>query len=253
MIGDRHVHTMLSLDSEAKIEDVLDSAVSRGMKEIFITDHCDMDLGPDWLQPVDRYVETLEHYRKAYAGKIEMHIGIEIGLNPEYNDQINSFLASYPFELVIGSVHTMLGKDPYYREEYDMDDREYYAEYFRTVLERLQAENRVHVLGHLDYVVRYSRGKGEDYDPAEYAGVLEEILKHIITRDIALELNTGGLRKGLDFVHPHEYILGMYKDMGGRYLSIGSDAHMAGHVGAGFEEAFKLMKRLGFGEDCIIR
>jgi len=251
MIGDRHVHTELSLDCHAKTEDVLDCAVARGMKEIFITDHCDMDLGPDWLQPVEKYVGTLEKYKKAYVGKLDVHIGIEIGLNPEYNEQINSFLASYPFELVIGSVHTMLGKDPYYRDEYDMDDREYFGWYFKTVLERLRADNPVGVLGHLDYVVRYSRDKSS-YDPEEYAGDIEEILKHIIGRDIALELNTGGLRKGTDFVHPHEFILGMYKDLGGRLISVGSDAHDARNVGSGFEEAERLMERFGFGPDCII-
>lgn len=252
MIGDRHVHTELSLDCPAKIADVLDCAVSGGMKEIFITDHCDMDLGPDWLQPVERYTETLEQYKRRYAGKIDVHIGIEIGLNPEYNGQISSYLASWPFELVVGSVHTMLGKDPYYREEYDLEDHDFYAAYFKTVLERLRSDNSIDVLGHLDYVVRYGREKGASYFPEKFSGEIEEILKILIRRDIALELNTGGLRKGIDFVHPHEFILGMYKDMGGKRLSLGSDAHFAEHVGAGFDEALKLMGRFGYTEKNIL-
>ena len=80
---------------------------------------------------------------------------------------------------------------------------------------------------------------------------IDEILKEIISRDIALELNTGGLRKGVDFVHPHAYIMGRYKELGGKYLSTGSDAHFADHVGAGLGEAAKLMRSFGFDAGSV--
>lgn len=246
MIGDRHVHSCFSFDSQAKVEDILDTAVGKGMKEICFTDHCDFDLGPDWIMPLSQYTAAMEKYKEEYAGRIDIHIGVEIGLNPEADKEINSFLASYPFDFVIGSVHTMLGDDPYFRRNYKMDDRTFYRTYFETVLYRLKAENPIDAFGHFDYVIRYGEFKADQYDPEENAEMIEEILQILIDRDIALELNTGGLRKGLDFVHPHCRILDRYKEMGGRKVTVGSDAHIAADIGSGFEKAEALIKEYGF-------
>ena len=43
MISDYHLHTCFSTDSEASVSDVLDAAISKGMKSLCITDHEDMD------------------------------------------------------------------------------------------------------------------------------------------------------------------------------------------------------------------
>ena len=251
MLGDRHLHTHFSCDSDEKTENVIERAIALGMKEICITDHCDIDLGPLWYMPVREYAAEMERLRDEYKDRIQLHIGIEMGLNPEYNEQIKAVLDSYPFELVIGSIHTMQGDDPYYREHFKMDDREFYRVYFETALERLKNSGGFNVFGHFDYVVRYGEQKGGSYDPREFADVIDEILKELISRNIALELNTGGLRKGIDFVHPHEYILTRYRELGGRLISIGSDAHLYGNVGTGFEKAEEVMKAFGFSENDI--
>ena len=245
-LGDRHVHSRFSCDCRTPERDVLDAAVKKGLKEICITDHCDIDMGPDWYLPVEEYVTVWEKLKKEYEDRIDVHIGVEMGLNPEFNDKIDAYLASYPFEVVIGSIHTMQGSDPYYRKDYDCTDREFYRLYFETALERIKNSKGFNVFGHMDYVVRYGYEKGASYEPEAYAGYIDEILKEIISRDIALELNTGGLRKGVDFVHPHAYILGRYKELGGKYLSTGSDAHFADHVGAGLGRAAKVMESFDF-------
>ena len=248
MIGDRHVHTRFSLDSSASVRDVLNQAVRLGMKEICITDHCDFDLGEEWIMPVKEYSETLLAYKKEYEDRIRIHIGIEMGLNPQWNDQIRTLLASFPFEYVIGSIHTMQGDDPYYRDRYDMDDREFFRIYLETLKERIKESDGIDVCGHFDYVVRYGMNGSRDYDPQDYAEIIDDILKEIIRRDIALELNTAGLRKNAGFIHPHRYVLNRYRELGGKWISVGSDAHFADHVGMGFAEAENLLKKFGFTE-----
>ncbi len=252
MIGDRHIHSHFSFDGSEKTQDILYRAIALGMKEICITDHNDTDMGPDWFLSVNEYTRELERLKNEYADRIELHIGIELGLNPEFNDSNEELLSSYPFEYVIGSVHTMLGKDLYFRNKYDMDDRTYYKIYFETLLERVRSFKNFDVLGHFDYVVRYGK-EAEKYDPSEFADTIDEILKEIIGRNIALEINTGGIRKGALFVHPHEYILKRYKKLGGHLISIGSDAHKTSDIGADFDKALEMMKAYGFTEEDIVK
>lgn len=248
MIGDRHVHTCFSIDSSAPVEKVLERAIALGMKEICITDHCDMDLGEGWLLPVKEYGPAMLEFKKRYEDRITLHIGVEMGLNPEYNDQIGEFLESFPFEYVIGSIHTMQGEDPYYRDRFDMEDPEFFKIYFDTVLERVRSSRNFDIFGHFDYVIRYAVHRGRFYEPEKHEDVIDEILKELIKREIALELNTAGLRKRADFVHPHPFVLQRYKELGGHWISIGSDSHSAEHVGSNFSDAEALMEEFGFGE-----
>ena len=44
-IGDYHIHTRFSCDSEAELNEICETAISRRLPEIAITDH--LDFGPD--------------------------------------------------------------------------------------------------------------------------------------------------------------------------------------------------------------
>ena len=252
MIGDRHLHTNYSVDSKEPPENVIHAAIRKGMKEICITDHKDFDFGPAWSLDLPAYYKGITELKEKYAGQIDVHFGVEVGLNPDYDSEMREFLASYPFEYVIGSIHSVAGDDPYYRERYDMDDRQFLKLYFNELHKRISCAEGIDVLGHFDYTVRYARYGSRYYDPADYAEAIEEILKVIIRKEIALELNTAGLRKGAGFVHPHPYILDRFKELGGKWISVGSDAHAAADVGAGFEDALQIMKEYGYDERNII-
>lgn len=251
MIGDRHIHTCFSLDSDSSVEKVAETAIRLGMKEICITDHCDFDLGEGWVLPVKEYGEAMLEYKKRYEDRIALHIGIEMGLNPEFDDQIEGILSAFPFEYVIGSIHSMLGEDPYFRDRYDMEDPEFFRVYYETMLERIRRAKNIDVCGHFDYVIRYGIHGAGQYDPEKYADLIDEILKEIIRRDIAMELNTAGLRKRAGFIHPHAFILQRYRDLGGHWISVGSDAHAFEHVGSDFNAVEELMREYGLTEQDL--
>jgi len=104
-------------------------------------------------------------------------------------------------------------------------------------------------LGHLDYIIRYlpdSVSLIKDYAVRDYMDFIEEILRTLISRGQALEVNTAGLRKGLSFPHPKEEILRLYKELGGELLTLGSDAHYPKDVGADIKRCAELLKACGF-------
>ena len=93
--------------------------------------------------------------------------------------------------------------------------------------------------------MRYGTDKGASYRPENYEETIKSILSYLIEKDIALELNSGGLRKGLDFLHPHEDIIKWYAEMGGKKFAAGSDAHFCEHVGFGFDRIEETLRRYG--------
>ena len=225
------------------------------MKDICITDH------QDWFWPVpgesfdidtDSYFNELNILKNKYSSKINLHIGVELGITCDNYKKNADFLQSYPFEYVIGSCHIVDQMDPYYAEFWEgKNDRDCFELYFKTLLDSLKSfigrntcttPRTVNTLGHLDYIVRYSPNKDNNYSVADYIDVIDEILKMIIENDIKLEINTSNFSKGFDFPNPHTDIIRRYKELGGLYVTVGSDAHKAQFIGSGFDlvEKYKL-------------
>ena len=108
-------------------------------------------------------------------------------------------------------------------------------------------------LGHLDYLVRYvplskdplRKGKSSDYDVRDYKDIIDEILKILINKGLALEVNTAGLKYGLGYAHPKEEILKRYLELNGELLTIGSDGHKPEHICYGFDETCEMLRRIG--------
>ncbi len=247
MLADRHLHTAFSEDSTENPRNTIERAIELGMKDIYITDHYDIDFpGGIFLFDADKYFEELTRLKGEYKDRINLHIGVEVGLKEDIGGKLDGFLKSYPWEYAIGSIHLMDEKDPYYRDEFDMDDEEFYRLFFDTSLRALKACEGFDTFGHLDFAVRYGYHQDECYRYELYAEYIDEILKEVIRRDIALEINTAGLRKGLNYVHPYPDALRRYVQLGGRKLAIGSDAHVAKDVGANFKETLEYLRDFGF-------
>ena len=244
MLSDFHVHSKFSADSDENLENIINKAISLNMKDICITDH------QDWYWPVpgesfdidtDSYFNELNILKDKYSSKINLHIGVELGITCDNYKKNADFLQSYPFEYIIGSCHIVDNMDPYYTDFWkNRQDRDAFELYFKTLLEGLLEFSQIDTLGHLDYVVRYSPNKDSNYSPRDYQDVIDEILKFIIEKDIKLEINTSNLSKGFDFFNPHTDIIKRYKELGGKYVTLGSDAHKAKYIGYGFDKAYEI-------------
>lgn len=247
MFSDYHVHSEFSFDSDEKIHNIVTRAITVGMKQIAITDHQDFDWPVEGELPsinIEDYSSSISNVRKKYSGQIQIIKGIELGLMAGTKAQCRNLIASNSFDFVIGSCHIVDNMDPYYSKFWEnKDDREAFELYFKTLLEGLKMFDRIDTLGHMDYIVRYSPNKDKNYSVADYRDLIDMILQHIISRDIKLEINTANLAKGFSFPNPHTDIIKRYRELGGKYVTVGSDAHQAKDIGYGFDKAKDIIEK----------
>ena len=96
------------------------------------------------------------------------------------------------------------------------------------------------VLAHLNLISRYDKqGK---YPFAAVRDMIAEILKLAIADGKGIELNTSSWHYGLDDTMPARDILRLYKDLGGRIITIGSDAHSTKYLADHMEEARAILR-----------
>ena len=259
---DQHIHSSFSGDSDASPEEVIKTAKERQLPGITFTDHLDWDYAEDpGLFDLDytRYFSTIKKLSSLHSTDFfDIRCGIELGLQEHLAVRHSHFLSNMDFDLVIGSIHVVDRVDPYYDSFYEhRSPAEAYRDYFNGVLSNLRAFSDIDVLGHLDYVKRYvikhfgeERGALTEFDFGE---VLTEILKEIIKKDIALEVNTGSLRYGYSFTNPSMVILKRYRELGGSLITFGSDAHSPEHIGGGFEDLPAMLTECGFDSYVVFR
>lgn len=258
--ADMHMHTWFSTDSEACPCDMADEAVRKGLKTICFTDHFDKDdleWGEEGIFDVDAYFVEMQNLQEEYAGKLNIRIGIELGLRTYLKDYYEELTKKYPFDFVIGSVHNVpykkdaegniLYTDPAAEKLFtDRTDKEAYRLMMETTLENVRTSDCFQTLGHLDYVVRYGKSREKEYSYTDYADIIDEILKLLIEKEKGLEVNSAGLKYGLPFAHPHPDVLKRYRELGGEIITIGADAHKPEHIAYDFAKAEEILKSCGF-------
>lgn len=258
--ADMHMHTWFSTDSEACPRDMADEAVRKGLKTICFTDHFDKDdleWGEEGIFDVDAYFVEMQKLQEEYAGKLNIRIGIELGLRTYLKDYYEELTKKYPFDFVIGSVHNVpykkdaegniLYTDPAAEKLFtDRTDKEAYRLMMETTLENVRTSDCFQTLGHLDYVVRYGKSREKAYSYTDYADIIDEILKLLIEKEKGLEVNSAGLKYGLPFAHPHSDVLKRYRELGGEIITIGADAHKPEHIAYDFAKAEEILKSCGF-------
>ena len=258
--ADMHMHTWFSTDSEACPRDMADEAVRKGLKTICFTDHFDKDdleWGEEGIFDVDAYFVEMQKLQEEYAGKLNIRIGIELGLRTYLKDYYEELTKKYPFDFVIGSVHNVpykkdaegniLYTDPAAEKLFtDRTDKEAYRLMMETTLENVRTSDCFQTLGHLDYGVRYGKSREKEYSYTDYADIIDEILKLLIEKEKGLEVNSAGLKYGLPFAHPHPDVLKHYRELGGEIITIGADAHKPEHIAYDFAKAEEILKSCGF-------
>lgn len=249
--GDFHVHTDFSGDSDTPMEDMVKRAIREGLTKICFTDHMDYNYpeqySVNFMLDVKSYLDRIEEMTESYKDRIKIYKGIELGLVPENGAWYRELLGRYSFDFIIGSSHVVDNLDPYYPEYWeDKEEEKGYRRYFQTILDNMKAFNDFDSYGHIDYIVRYGPNKNRNYTYEKYADLIDEILITLINKEKALEINTSGYKYGLDQSHPHKDIIKRYRELGGEYITIGSDAHRPEHLAYDFKKMEEILKSLGF-------
>lgn len=256
--ADYHLHSNFSGDSQAPMEEMIQRAVELGYTEMCFTEHMDMDFPVTEENPAhtfevntDSYLFDLIKYREKYEDKIKVNFGIELGLQPHISRENARYVKSHDFDFVIASTHIVKHKDPGYPDYYEgITDEEGYRAYFEEILASIRSFTNFDVYGHIDYVIRYSRTKDRDYSYSKYADIFDKIIDALIYNGKGIEVNTGGLGKGLKETHPGIDFLKAYRQKGGEIITVGSDAHRPQDIGRYFDRAAEALKEAGFTHYC---
>ena len=256
---DAHVHSKISHDGVSYMNEYIEKAKEYGVKEITFTEHYDDYSG------VETNLKTLDvgNYRKVYLENknddlLKTNFGIEIGLRPESYKLISNMVKNNSFDFIIGSSHITCGKDMAYDKSFfeKYTPHEAVMNYLNEVLTNIKMyTNEFDVYGHLDYVIRYViKYYGNvmnriNYD--EFKDILDEILQALIEDNKGIEINTSGIRYGLNSPHPNIDIIKRYKQLGGKIITIGSDAHKIEDLASDFDVAIDILKQAGFDEIAV--
>ena len=259
---DLHVHSKNSHDSKQSLDEICKSAIARGLSGVAVCDHADT-----WFFEKDRVFDVFENCmrdietaEKTYADRLEILRGIEMAEYLDRPEEADRLLGAHDYDIILGSVHSVLYEDiadSYSRIDFSVMPKEKILGFLRVYLEKMAAmaeKTDFDVLTHLTCPLRYINGKYQQkIDMMDFKDEIYDILKTIIKRDIALEINTSGIGSFYGDYMPHSDILRMYADIGGKLIATGSDAHASQYIGNAFAEAQALLETLGLREYCVFR
>lgn len=268
MFCDYHVHTNYSDDSEYLMEDVIKDAIDMGMKEICFTDHVDYGIKVDQenltkeeivelskgheFAPLNvhypRYFTEIENLQKKYS-KISIKKGMEFGVQVHTIPMYKKLFHQYDFDFIILSCHQVENKE-FWTQDFQRGktQKEYNERYYQEILKVVKEYKDYSVLGHLDLITRYDKNGIYPFDQVK--DIITDILKIVIDDGKGIEVNTSSHRYGLNDLTPSRDILKLYKELGGKIITIGSDSHKKKHLGAFIEETKKELINLGFQYYC---
>lgn len=199
-LADYHVHSRISPDASASMQEMAEAAIRLGFQEICFTDHVEpIRFGttePRGAYDWDPMIAEFRAARTAVGGRITLRLGAELGDAVWGIRRMESMLAEAPpLDFLIGSIHTlsekMEGRDLYFLTPRDEQEaRDCLADYLGQV-RKLAEWGRFQVLGHLTLPLRYlneNRGMHVSFDGFEEE--IAEIFRLIIPKGIGIELNT---------------------------------------------------------------
>jgi HisJ family histidinol phosphate phosphatase len=158
---DSHVHTELSHDSDVPLHLYAAAARARNISEIAVTDHLDFDRrDPNFkLHEYERRRRLVREAAERWEGRPHLRFGAEITFERRLEPEIRDYLATHPYDYVIGSVHiserTPL-KDAHEAARWcaGKTPAEAAGWYFDEVLGAIRS-GLFDTIGHLDFVKRW--------------------------------------------------------------------------------------------------
>jgi histidinol-phosphatase (PHP family) len=242
------MHTPLCHHAVGEPIELAAQAVRVGLTEIGFSDHSPMprDDFDEWRMSRDKLDEYLKMVRRAQKEfpQLTIKVALEVDFIPGHEAWIRELAAYYPWDYFIGSVH-------YVSETWDLDNPKKLSEWkkrdpfevwsiYFDRLTQAAASGLFETIGHADLAKKFCFYPKEDCTP-----LFRKFLKTCAQHDVAIEINTAGLRKDCKELYPSQTILNMAASMGVG-LTFGSDAHAPGEVGMNFNEALASARLAGF-------
>ena len=241
---DYHIHSDFSADSRIKLVDLIPLAAAKGYSAIAITEHLDLlpqELTIYGVPSLKKYKVRIEQLQKSYPA-IKLIVGIEVGDFQAVKPFADSILQEMKFALVLGSVHFVRNHTniaiPFRPELSAADVTDYYEQNLHLV-----ETCAIDILAHLGVYKRYYAQQPVE---SHCQPIIRQIFQTLIQRGIALEINFSCFRKTYQSLLPELNYLQLYKQLGGRLVSIGSDSHTLEHFDDNYHYARQAITDFGF-------
>lgn len=246
------MHTPLCRHAVGEPTEYAAQAAALGLKEIGFTDHSPMrrDDFDNWRMRADQLDEYVEKVRRAQREHpaLTIRLGLEVDYLPGHEDWIRDLAGRHPWDYFIGSVH-------YVSDSWDVDNPEKLSrwkerdafEVWCIYFDRLAmaAESKLfEIIGHADLPKKFGFIPKQDC-----TALFEKFIRSAKQADVAIELNTAGLRKDCCEIYPSPRIIRLARQHGVP-ITFGSDAHAPAEVGMDLAKAVELARSEGYTERC---
>jgi len=246
------MHTPLCRHAVGEPTEYAAHAVKLGLKEIGFSEHSPMprDDFDDWRMlsgDMDEYVAKVQKARRDHPG-LTIKLSLEVDYLPGQETWIRELSARHSWDYLIGAVHYVsdswdLDNPKKISEWKERDPYEVWSAYFERLT--LATESGLfETIAHADLCKKFCFYPAQDCTP-----LFKRFLKAAKRKDVAMELNTSGLRKDCQEIYPSAQIVILAAQMGVP-ITFASDAHSPGEVGMNFVEAVELARRAGYTHRC---
>ncbi|SHH64035.1 histidinol-phosphatase HisJ family protein [Clostridium grantii] len=237
---DTHVHSDFSSDSKMKIEHALEKRKQLNIS-IITTEHVDLNYPEE-----NEFKCDLDKYFKKYNELRDENflLGIEFGLSKNKTYEYKILEKKYNFDYILGAIHEYDGLDLYAAKELyqNYSKQQMYENYLEYIIECIKDNPYIDSLAHIDYICRYASYKDTEIYYKGFSDYIDGVFKELILRDISLEINTR--RLGMpSAINNTKLLCERYRELGGKYVTIGSDAHHEDSIGSKIYLAAEIAKR----------
>ncbi|WP_151737295.1 histidinol-phosphatase ['Paenibacillus yunnanensis' Narsing Rao et al. 2020] len=250
---DLHTHHFRCGHADGTIRDYIEAGIAAGLQVIGISDHT-----PYFADPAEqafpriamakselaRYVDEVLALQQEYAGRIDVLLGIESDYFEPHAGLYRDTLAAYPFDYIIGSVHSVDGVSIFNKGRWKglgaKEKRRVKGEYYRLIDESARS-GMFQILGHIDAM----KGNFPEFANIPAAAEVDEALRVIGECGLAIEINTSGGTKLCGGWYPSDDILERALHYGVE-VTFGSDAHKPSRVADQHDAVAARLKEIGF-------
>lgn len=232
MIANYHTHTWRCNHAEGTEEEYILAAMERGLEILGFSDHTPYPFPQPYvstfrmkMDQFDDYVETIQGLKEKYAGKIEIHLGLETEYYPKYFPQLLEKLRDSPLEYLILGQHYIGNEvgDPYSGAV--TENSEILRRYCHQAMDAMNT-GLFSYFAHPDLI----RFVG---NPKVYRQYMTELCREAKSCGIPLEINLLGLRQDRWYPNPEFWEIA---GEAGCQAVLGVDAHAPWHLTEPYSE-----------------
>ncbi len=254
--ADCHNHSACSPDGKEPVGAMLARAGELGLYAYTLTDHCECQkFEKRYRFRVEQAWKEMEQAAASCPDGVRFYRGIELGQPNQDPEAAQEALSGREYDFVIGSIHNIRGFEDFFFLDYSCVERGFIDKLLSTYWEELlevAAWGGFDSLGHLTYPLRYIEGDhGIAVDLEKHREAIDCVFQALIRAGKALEVNTSGLRQKIGRTLPDLPLLKRYRELGGKLVTLGSDAHNTEDLGKGIDEGMELLKQAGFTEFAV--